>query len=72
MAKETLMCTGRHFKDNSCMVVLKRARLLRKGSSDNLKMLFLLLARCATFMATPDVTGRRLDPQDGFSSTLSV
>ncbi|KAH3691448.1 hypothetical protein DPMN_194212 [Dreissena polymorpha] len=35
-------------------------------------MLFLLLARCAAFMATPVVTSRRPDPQDDFPSTLSV
>ncbi|KAH3828966.1 hypothetical protein DPMN_130954 [Dreissena polymorpha] len=35
-------------------------------------MLFLLLARCAAFMATPVVTSRRPDPKDDFPSTLSV
>ncbi|KAH3815234.1 hypothetical protein DPMN_143756 [Dreissena polymorpha] len=71
MANETVMCSGRQFKDNSCLVALKWTRLLRQGSADNLaKILFLLLARCAAFIATPVVTSRRPDPQDGIPSTF--
>ncbi|KAH3881949.1 hypothetical protein DPMN_005877 [Dreissena polymorpha] len=33
---------------------------------------FLLLARCAAFMATPAVTSRRLDTRNGLPSALSV
>ncbi|KAH3797083.1 hypothetical protein DPMN_150658 [Dreissena polymorpha] len=62
MANETLM---RQFKDNSCLVAPKRERLLRQGSADILaKMLFLHLARCVAFMATPVVASRRPGPQD--------
>ncbi|KAH3719245.1 hypothetical protein DPMN_062077 [Dreissena polymorpha] len=66
------MCTGIHFKDNSCLVAIKRTRLLRQGSVDNKKTFFPLLMCCATLFASRVITSRRPRPKSGFPSMFSI
>ncbi|KAH3782253.1 hypothetical protein DPMN_160166 [Dreissena polymorpha] len=72
VANDTITCTGRQFNDKSCLVALKRTRLLCKGSAENKRRSSSRSSRAPLLLCPLDATSCRTEHENGFLSILSV